>query len=70
MKKKFTSSKENSSGNKRNISRRNFLKLSAVAAAGAGMTISGTCANKKDELPALLPVPDKPGFEHLVVLNV
>lgn len=68
MKKKINSSKQNPSENKRNLSRRNFLKLSATAAAGAGMTIGATSANRDDELPPLLPVPDKPGFDHLVVL--
>lgn len=50
------------------VSRRSFLKLSAVAAAGAGLDIKSAFADEADELPKLLPVPDKPGFEHLVVL--
>lgn len=44
-------------------SRRSFLKLSAGVAAGAGAP-----AAEAAQLPPLLPVPPKPGFEHLVVL--
>ena len=44
-------------------SRRSFLKFSAAAAAGAGVP-----AAEAAQLPPLLPVPPKPGFEHLVVL--
>jgi phospholipase C len=51
-------------------SRRNFLKLSAAAGAlplGAGAAhAQGT--PQPGELPPLLPVPEKPGFDHLVVL--
>ncbi len=56
------------SENKSGLSRRNFLKLSAVAAAGAGIPVSSLSADEADELPPLLPVPDKPGFEHLVII--
>ncbi len=49
-------------------SRRNFLKLSAAAAAGAGAPVAGALAAEAGELPPLLPVPDKPGFDHLVVI--
>ncbi len=45
-------------------SRRSFLKLSAATALPAG----GALAAAPGELPPLLPVPPKPGFEHLVVL--
>lgn len=50
------------------VTRRNFLKLSAAAAAGAGMNVGNTIAESSVKLPPPLPVPDKPGFEHLVVL--
>ena len=62
------SKKENSSVNKPGLSRRNFIKLSAAAAAGAGIPVSKANAEVSDELPPILPVPDKPGFEHLVVI--
>ncbi|MEZ4689293.1 MAG: twin-arginine translocation signal domain-containing protein [Ignavibacteria bacterium] len=52
----------------RTVSRRSFLKLSAAAAAATGLDINSAFAEGADELPKLLPVPDKPGFEHLVVL--
>ncbi len=64
----FTSPEKSSSENKPGLSRRNFLKLSAAAAAGTGIPINKVLADQADELPKLLPVPDKPGFEHLVVL--
>jgi phospholipase C len=44
-------------------SRRNFLKLSAVAAAGAAAPIAAAA-----QTPPSLPVPASPGFDHLVVL--
>jgi hypothetical protein len=45
-------------------SRRNFLKLSAAVATGAG--IAGTA--EAQEMPPVVPAPDKPGFDHLVVI--
>jgi phospholipase C len=49
-------------------SRRNFLKLSAAAATGVAATPIAASAASSEELPKLLPVPAKPGFEHLVVI--
>ncbi|WP_299134635.1 alkaline phosphatase family protein, partial [uncultured Amaricoccus sp.] len=43
-------------------SRRNFLKLSAIAAAGAATPVAAA------ETPPTLPTPAAPGFDHLVVL--
>ena len=53
-------------------SRRSFLKLSAAAGAGV-LPVGATAAAAQSgpqagELPPLLPVPEKPGFDHLVVL--
>ncbi len=67
MKNGHSSSKESSLRNKPGLSRRNFLKLSAAAAAGAGMYSSSALAEGSDELKTL-PVQEKPGFDHLVVL--
>ncbi|HMQ69779.1 MAG TPA: alkaline phosphatase family protein [Ignavibacteria bacterium] len=67
-------SPEQNNNQKKNVSRRSFIKLSAAAAAGAGIDLKRSLAeetdksDKGDELPPLLPVPDKPGFDHLVVL--
>jgi phospholipase C len=44
-------------------SRRNFLKLSAVAAAGMGAPVAAAAQTSPP-----LPVPNSPGFDHLVVL--
>ena len=49
-------------------SRRGFLKLSAAAGAGALPLGSAAAQAQAGELPPLLPVPEKPGFDHLVVL--
>ena len=70
MKKKtdHSSDTNRSSAVKSGLSRRNFLKLSAAAAAVAGIPVSSVPADTTDELPPLLPVPEKPGFDHLVVL--
>jgi phospholipase C len=63
-----TMDKDSGSKTGNTVSRRSFLKLTAAAAAGAGININHALADTSDELPKLLPVPDKPGFEHLVVL--
>ncbi|MBP9192643.1 MAG: twin-arginine translocation signal domain-containing protein, partial [Ignavibacteria bacterium] len=63
-----TMDKDSGSKTGNTVSRRSFLKLTAAAAAGAGININSALADTSDELPKLLPVPDKPGFEHLVVL--
>lgn len=62
------SATESNSIKKTGLSRRNFLKISAAATAVAGTKISKVLADEADELPPLLPVPEKPGFDHLVVL--
>lgn len=59
---------ENTSINKPGISRRNFIKLSAAAAAGAGIPAGHMSAGAADKLSQNLPVPENPGIEHLVVL--
>jgi phospholipase C len=63
-----TMDKDSGSKTGNTVSRRSFLKLTAAAAAGAGININHALADTSDELPKLLPIPDKPGFEHLVVL--
>ena len=50
-------------------SRRRFLKMSAAAVGGAAAPLAGsTAANAQAQEPPLLPVPDRPGFDHLVAL--
>jgi phospholipase C len=48
-------------------SRREIFKISALAATGVAAPFAAGPA-AASELPPLLPVPDKPGFDHLVVL--
>ncbi|HRB01644.1 MAG TPA: alkaline phosphatase family protein [Ignavibacteria bacterium] len=69
-------SPEKKADQKKSVSRRSFIKLSAAAAASAGAGIgmkkvfadNSDNSDTSDEFPKLLPVPDKPGFDHLVVL--
>ncbi|MBV6478265.1 MAG: Phospholipase C 1 [Ignavibacteria bacterium] len=66
-----TSSGKSFTGNAKKskpVSRRNFLKLSAAAAAGAGINVRDTFSENKIKAISSLPVPEKPGFDHLVVL--
>ena len=63
-----TSAVENTSVNKPGLSRRNFIKLSAAAAAGVGIPAGHVSAGEKDKLSQNLPIPENPGIDHLVVL--